>query len=58
MFDRLHERYLNTALAGMCADIQRRVAARKEERKTARAARQHQYAFYRQGRRPSMVEVL
>ncbi|KAJ7744690.1 hypothetical protein B0H16DRAFT_1559850 [Mycena metata] len=59
-FDRLHDRHWNTWLAGVRTDLQCRVDARKKERKTARAARlgPYEYSIHRQGRRPSVVEVL
>ncbi|KAJ7935383.1 hypothetical protein B0H13DRAFT_525654 [Mycena leptocephala] len=57
MFDRLYDRHWNITLTSVLVDIDRRVAARKLERKTARAARLHDYPFYRNGRRPSMMEV-
>ncbi|KAJ6593192.1 hypothetical protein B0H19DRAFT_13894 [Mycena capillaripes] len=56
MFDRLRDRQWNTVLVGMCADLQRRLDARKQERKTARAVRSGHYDHSFR-RRPSMVEV-
>ncbi|KAF7350894.1 hypothetical protein MSAN_01651500 [Mycena sanguinolenta] len=57
MFDRLDDRIFNGLLAGMRAEYQRGVAARKEDRKAARSARlgPYEYALHRLGRRPSLV---
>ncbi|KAJ6488259.1 hypothetical protein C8R47DRAFT_1196359 [Mycena vitilis] len=59
MLDRVRDRHINTILIGILVDFEHRVDARKQERKTARAARigQYDYAFHRQGRRPSMVQA-
>ncbi|KAJ7252426.1 hypothetical protein B0H12DRAFT_1323897 [Mycena haematopus] len=56
MFDRLNDRLFHSFLSGVCADYQRGVTARKEDRQAARSARLglYEYAFHRQ-RRPSMV---
>ncbi|KAJ7750125.1 hypothetical protein DFH07DRAFT_551528 [Mycena maculata] len=59
-FDRLRVRHFTHLLSDVYNDIQRGVAERKEERKTARAARwpgPYDHAFHREGRRPSIVEV-
>ncbi|KAJ7496596.1 hypothetical protein FB451DRAFT_1549689 [Mycena latifolia] len=57
-FDRLRSRHFSNLLGDVYNDIQRRVEGRKEERKTARAARRpYESVFYREGRRPSLVEV-
>ncbi|KAJ7478613.1 hypothetical protein B0H11DRAFT_2028042 [Mycena galericulata] len=59
-FDRLRVRHFSNLLTDVYSDIQRRVDGRKEDRKTARAARgvgPYDYSFHREGRRPSLVEV-
>ncbi|KAJ7125403.1 hypothetical protein C8R44DRAFT_783026 [Mycena epipterygia] len=58
-FDRLKLRHFRNLVTNVYNDIQQRVDGRREERKTARAARlgSYGYAFHREGRRPSMVKV-
>ncbi|KAJ7672109.1 hypothetical protein B0H17DRAFT_1141265 [Mycena rosella] len=57
-FDRLRCRHFSILLSSVYKDVQRRTEARKEERKTARAARRpYESVFHREGRRPSLVEV-
>ncbi|KAJ6497414.1 hypothetical protein C8R45DRAFT_926130 [Mycena sanguinolenta] len=54
MFDRLDDRIFNGLLAGMRAEYQRGVSARKQDRKAARLG-PYEHAFHRLGRRPSLV---
>ncbi|KAJ6534034.1 hypothetical protein DFH09DRAFT_1284297 [Mycena vulgaris] len=53
-FDRLHVRHFSVLLMGVYNETQRRLDARKEERKTSRAAR---WPYGSAFRRPSLVEV-
>ncbi|KAJ7099341.1 hypothetical protein B0H15DRAFT_1018610 [Mycena belliarum] len=58
-FDRLRSRHFSNLLGDVYTDIQRRTEGRKEERKILRAARRpYDSVFHREGRRPSLVEVL
>ncbi|KAJ7133721.1 hypothetical protein C8R43DRAFT_1022874 [Mycena crocata] len=58
-FDRLRYRHFTNLCTDVYNDVQRRIYARKEDRKAARAARTGPYgfAFHLQGRRPSIVEA-